>query len=83
MSCRVVYLRVAVAVLEQRIQGTDRAWLGENPDARGSLLAGREAAFRGCADAILDGTASTGTLVGEIVALSGAWWPAGPARPAG
>jgi len=75
-SGRVVYLQVPVAVLEKRIQGTDRAWLGEEPDALASLLAGREAAFRGCADAIVDGTASTSTLVGEIVALAGAWWPA-------
>ena len=75
---RVVYLQLPVAVLEKRIQGTDRAWLGEGPDALASLLAGREAAFRGCADAILDGTASTSTLVGEIVALAGVWWPAGP-----
>jgi hypothetical protein len=57
-----------VAVLEQRIQRTDRAWLGERRDARASLLAGREAAFRGCADAILGGTALTRTLVGEVVA---------------
>ena len=77
-SGRVVYLQVPVAVLEERIQGTDRAWLGEDPLALASLLAGREAAFRGCADAILDGTASTSTLVGEIVALAGAWWQGGP-----
>jgi len=74
---RVVYLQVAVAVLEQRIRGTDRAWLGGEPDALLSLLGGREAAFRGCADATLDGTAVTATLVGEIVALARAWWPAG------
>ena len=79
---RVVYLQVPVAVLEQRIQGTDRAWLGEDPDALASLLAGREAAFRGCADATLDGTAATSALVGEIVALAGAWWPTG-ALPGG
>jgi shikimate kinase len=77
-SGRVVYLQVPVAVLEQRIQGTDRAWLGEDPDALASLLSGREAAFTGCADAILDGTAATSTLVGEVVALAGGWWPAGP-----
>jgi shikimate kinase len=76
-SGRVAYLQVSVAVLEQRIQGTDRAWLGAGPDALASLLAGREAAFTGCADAILDGTAATSTLVGEIVALARAWWPAG------
>jgi shikimate kinase len=76
-SGRVVYLQVAVAVLEQRIRGTDRAWLGEGPDALASLLTGREAAFRGCADAILDGTMATRTLVGEVVALAGVWWPAG------
>jgi shikimate kinase len=77
-SGRVVYLQVPVAVLEQRIQGTDRAWLGEDPDALASLLAGREAAFTGCADAILDGTAAASALVGEVVALAGGWWPAGP-----
>jgi len=70
---------VPVAVLERRIQGTDRAWLGENPVALASLLAGREAAFRGCADAILDGAAATSTLVAQIVAMAGAWWPARPA----
>jgi shikimate kinase len=75
-SGRVVYLQVPVAVLEQRILGTDRAWLGEDPGALASLLAGREASFRGCADAILDGTAATSALVGEVVALAGGWWPA-------
>jgi len=76
-SGRVVYLQVPVAVLEERIQGTGRAWLGESRSALQSLLAGREATFRGAADAILDGTASTGTLVAEIEALARAWWPAG------
>lgn len=78
-SGRVVYLQVPVAVLEQRIRGTDRAWLGADPAALASLLAGREAAFRGAADASLDGTASTGTLVAEVVALAAAWWPAASA----
>jgi shikimate kinase len=79
-SGRVVYLQVPVAVLEQRIQGTDRAWLGERRDALESLLTGRAEEFRGAADMILDGTASTRTLVAEIEALACAWWPAG-ARP--
>jgi shikimate kinase len=85
-SGRVVYLQVPVAVLETRIQGTDRAWLGEDPAALASLLAGREPAFRGAADAILDGTASTSTLVAAVVALAAAWWPAASAsreQPAG
>ena len=74
-SGRVVYLQAPVAVLEQRIQGTDRAWLGEDPASLAALLAGREAAFSGAADAILDGTASTSALVAEVVALAAAWWP--------
>jgi hypothetical protein len=68
---------VPVAVLEQRIQGTDRAWLGESPDALESLLTGRAAKFRDAADAILDGTASTGTLAAEIKTHARAWWPRG------
>jgi shikimate kinase len=76
-SGRVVYLQVPLAVLEQRIQGTDRAWLGESRDALESLLTGRAAEFSGAADAILDGTASTGTLVAEIEALARVWWPTG------
>ena len=76
-SGRVVYLQVPVAVLEQRIQGTDRAWLGESRVALESLLTRRAAKFSGAADAILDGTASTGTLVAEITTHARAWWPAG------
>ncbi len=76
-SGRVVYLQVPLAVLEQRIQGTDRAWLGESPDALESLLTGRAAKFSGAADAILDGTAPTGTLVAEVETLARDWWPAG------
>ena len=77
-SGRAVYLQVPPTVLSQRVQGTDRPWIGVDQGVSASLLALREGAFVACADVILDGTAVPSALVSEIVRLAGAWWPGGP-----
>jgi len=69
----VVWLRVSVETLAERVAGTDRPWLGADPgQAMRRLYAGRESLYAGAATLVVDSEDTTADLMALwIVAAMG------------
>jgi shikimate kinase len=65
----VVWLRVGIATLAERVTGTDRPWLGASPaKAMSALYAGRETLYASAATCIVDEDQTTPELIALEIA---------------
>lgn len=65
----VVWLRADLATLVKRVRGSDRPWLGDDPEtAMRALAAGRMALYAESADLVLDEEGATPTLLARRIA---------------
>ena len=80
----VVWLRATIATLVERVRGTDRPWLRDDPKgALTSLYAGRADLYASVADFVVDGDELPSSVVAERIAaaLIATRWP--PSSPSG